>query len=113
LSKQTRQIPKIIGGNKVTAVTNAQFASLHGLKVGPVPLFDHARFASQTARSSRAQKVGCIGSRLPSAFGIGVHSGCAPSGSPPALHFPRHQTRTEASKQIILPTAGASAEIKN
>jgi len=97
----------------VTAVTNAQFALLHGLKVGPVPLFDHARFASRTARSSRAQKVGCIGSRLPSAFGIGVHSGCAPSVSPPAIHFPRRRTQTEASKRIILPTSGESAEIKN
>jgi len=36
------------------AVTNARFASLHGLTVGPVSPLDHARSASQTARSSRA-----------------------------------------------------------
>ena len=37
-----------------SAVTNARFASLHGLPVGPFPPLDHARSASQTARSSRA-----------------------------------------------------------
>jgi hypothetical protein len=56
------QIPNLIE----SAVTNARFASLHGLPVVRMPP-DDARSASQIARSSRAcmvQDAGAAGFRL-------------------------------------------------
>jgi len=39
----------------VIVVTNARFATFHGLPVGPVPPLDHARSTPQTAPSSRTE----------------------------------------------------------
>ena len=79
----------------LTAVTNAQFASLHGLPVAPFPL-DDARSASQTARSSRACMVqGRKSGGLPSAARRrALRSGCVSLDAPlrPPLHLPRSPT---------------------
>ena len=74
------------------AVTNARFAPLHGLPVGPVPPLDGVRSTTQTARSSRVALAELPQKRrLPSAarrraLRSGCDVLCASLRSP--LHFP-------------------------
>lgn len=78
------------------AVTNAQFAALHGLPVALWP-FDDARSTSQTARSSR---VGiCRNATTAAGFRLRLGGGTFRFGFVslgaslrPSLHFPRSPT---------------------
>jgi len=93
-------------------VTNARFARLHGLPVGPVPFLDHAHSAAQIARSSQTQ------SKCPAvALGFRLRLGrrrcaMAPSApkfphSTPTLHFPSADLRPKPGEMRFAPAYSA------
>ena len=93
-------------------MTNARFASFHGLSVARMPR-DHARSLRKSARSSRAASAPsrhCGG--LPSAArrrDVPLRLRFASRSSPPALHFPRSPTADRSWIKPHLPPANSIA----
>jgi len=82
-------------------VTNAFFASLHGLSVGPFPPLDHTRSASQSPRSSRAAMDWCIsGFRQRLGGGVALRLRSAKRFSPFSTPLPARRPQTEASSKL-------------
>src|SRR6185437_15629312 len=100
LVKSSRGKTKVAG----YAVTNARFASLHGLPVARPPL-DDARSTPQTARSSRAYMAqGRRRGGLPSAARRrALRSGCDSlcASLRPPLHFPGSPTADRSNGDSI------------
>ena len=81
------------------AVTNARFATLHGLPVGPVPLSTTpVPLLKPCARHERHSHCAATaaGFRLRLGGGVALRLRFARRSSPPALHFPARRPQTEA-----------------
>ena len=88
-----------MSASPVYAVTNARFAPLHRLSVGPVPLTTPPvpllKPCARHERHSRcAARAACFRQRL--GGGVSLRLRFARRSSPPALHFPARRPQTEA-----------------